>query len=438
MDHGLSETPAQIYAEDRFVVGAAIRRFLLTGLAALLVIAIPFALWARSIARDIAETDVLNLTQRLADYAISPSMTAGLARGDEEVLDQLEDRLAPWVTDEAIVRIKIWSESGTVLYSDVRGLVGATFELEPWARDLLAGGPATLTVDQQLDEENQYENDVGNLVEVYVASRANPETPMLFEVYYDDSVVRNPQRRAVLGIIPLLLLSLAALQGAQLIPGIRLARQVQARQRERRVMLQAAVVAGERERVRLAAALHDDIIQDLAGISYVLQPRDEGQAGPDPGTVLQESIAKLRALTSELYFSTPVQAQELPTALRDLADRLQNQNISTTLETEPLSGLDDQTAAACHRIAREAVVNIFKYAEASSVHISLASHGHGVRLTVHDDGKGFDSTLEAGPGHFGLRMMSDVAEMAGGRLKVSARPGQGTTITASFPHAARV
>lgn len=436
MAHGLSETPARIFAEDRFV-GAAIRRFLLSGLVALLVISIPFALWARSIARDIAETDVLNLTQRLADYAISPSMADGLLRGDEQVLDQLEDRLAPWMTDEAIVRIKIWSESGTVLYSDIRGLVGATFDLEPWARELLAGGPATLSVEQQQDEENQYENDVGNLVEVYVASRLNPETPMLFEVYYDDSVVRNPQHRVVVGIIPLLLLSMAALQGAQLIPGIRLARQVQARQRERRVMLQAAVVAGERERVRLAAALHDDIIQDLAGISYVLPPRGEGQTGPDPGQVLRESIAKLRALTSELYFSTPVQARDLPSALKDLAERLQNQGIGATLEIEPSFKLDDQTAAACHRIAREAVVNIFKYAQARNVNISLASHGKNLRLTISDDGKGFDSTLDAGPGHFGLRMMSDVAEMAGGRLKVSARPGQGCAITASFPRAAR-
>lgn len=417
--------------EERSVIRAAIGRFLFTGLVVLLVLAIPLSFWVRAVSREIAEADVLTLTQRLADYAVSPALAEGLHRGDPEALKQIEERMTPWEGDNAIVRVKIWGADGTILYSDVPGLIGQRFELEPWAGQLLAGGPGTIAMGEQHEAENVHESASGDLVEVYVASRAVPNSPLLFEVYYDDAVVRTPQRNILFGMTPVFLLSMALLQGAQLIPGIRLARQVQAQQRERRAILQSAIEAGERERRRLAADLHDDIIQDLAGIAYAVEPVDAGP-GPDPGTILRQSIGKLRTLTTDLY-STPISAAELPAALGLLIERIRSQNIRTQVRIEEPVPLDDETATACYRIAREAMVNIIKNAEARNIQLGLARHSKSLVLRITDDGKGFEPGTKADSDHLGLRLMEDLSEAAGARLLISSTPGIGSTVRVVFP-----
>lgn len=429
---GTSASPparSPVLLDERSGVRAAIRRFLFTGLVVLLLVAVPVIFWVQAVSRDLATKEVMVLTQRLADYAVSPSLAHDLISGNPEALSEVEERLAPWVTDESILRIKIWGADGTILYSNAPGLTGRTFPLDQSALDMLAGGPGTISLGVPQEEENVFEADSGELVEVYVASRSSPETPLLFEVYFDDSVVRDPQRHILLGMIPVILLSMAVLQGAQLIPGIRLARQVQARQRERRAMLQAAIEAGERERVRLASTLHDDIIQDLAGLAYVLEPSSE--PGPDPGTVLRQSIGKLRTVTSELY-STPVSVAELPAALGVLVERIRSQGIRALVKIQTPVPLDDIQADACHRIAREAVVNIIKHSQAKNVFVGLGAHGDKWQLLITEDGIGFDQQAPVPNSHFGLRLMSYVAESAGASLEITSVPGNGSRVAMEF------
>jgi two-component system, NarL family, sensor kinase len=414
------------------VVRHAILRFLAAGLIVLLVVVVPVTLWVRRVSHDIVVQDALELTQRLADHAVTPAIIDDLQAGDPAALSQVEDGLAPWVTDETILRVKIWSPEGKVLYSDVPELMGDTFELEPWAKDLLAGGPATVSVGVQAEDENVYEAGNGELVEVYVASRANERIPLLVEVYFDDEVLLGPQHHILLGMIPVLLVAMAVLQGAQLIPGIRLARQVQARQRERQAILQHAIEAGERERVRLAGVLHDDILQDLAGLAYTLEPADDAAPGVDPGAVLRHSIVKLRAVTSDLY-SSPLTADSLPSALGILAERSRSRDIATDVHIDRDVGLNAAEATACHRIAREAMTNIIKHARADTVHLALVRRGSEATLSISDDGASFDTTAPAAPGHLGLRMMADVAESIGARLTMHSSPGRGTEITVVFP-----
>jgi two-component system, NarL family, sensor kinase len=410
----------------------AIVGFLVTGLLVLLVVAVPVAVWVRGVSHEIVVRDALERTQRLADDVVSTAIVDGLQGGSPAALAQVEDRLAPWVTDETILRVKIWDAEGTVLYSDVPELIGSTVDLEPWAQQLLAGGPGTVSVGEQAEDENMHEAGDGELVGVYVASHAAAHDPVLVEVYFDDEVLLGPQGHTLLRMTPVLLGAMAVLQGAQLIPGIRLARQVQDRQRERRAILQQAIEAGERERVRLAVALHDDILQDLAGLAYTLEPADDASSVQDPGAVLRQSIVKLRAITSDLY-SSPVDADTLPSALGVLAERTRNREITTVVHIAQDSGLDEAQATACHRIAREAMMNVIKHAQATSVHLGLARRGREVTLSISDDGVGFDTGAPAAPGHFGLRMMADVADSVGARLATRCSPAGGTEITVTFP-----
>ncbi len=202
-----ADTSTGTLVEEGSAVRSAIVKFLATGLVVLAVVAIPFSFWVRAVSRDLALEDAVELTQRLADYVISPVLGVVPEEPDPEVLSRIDTRLAPWLADESIVRIKVWSAEGTILYSDRSELAGSKFELEPWARELLAGGPGVATVEVQEEEENQFESGDGELVEVYVASRSAGGVPLLFEVYFDDAVVRGPENQFLLGMIPVLLVA---------------------------------------------------------------------------------------------------------------------------------------------------------------------------------------------------------------------------------------
>lgn len=417
-----------VLVEEVIAVRSAILRFLLTGLVVLLAVSIPATFWVRTVSHDLAKQEVLQLTQQLADYVIGPVLTAELMAGQRTAVERTRSRLVPWMTDEDILRIKVWDAEGTILYSDVNELIGATFPLEPWARDLLAGGPNVATLGPQEEGENIYEAGSGDLLEVYVLAGAGTDQPLLFEVYFDDEVLRGPERKMLLGVTPVFLVAMGGLQAAQLIPAVRLARRVQRYQRARRALLQQAIEAGEQERARLARHLHDDIVQDLAGLAYVLDSVDFPDGAVSPSGVLQGSIRKLREVTSDLY-SKPLGCAELPAALAVLVERTRSQGIRTIVDMDEPVDLEDDQATMLYRIAREALMNIMKHANAKNVQLRLKSSGGSWSLRISDDGQGFDVVRGAEREHFGLRMMADAAELVGARLELASTLGGGTSIS---------
>jgi signal transduction histidine kinase len=93
--------------------------------------------------------------------------------------------------------------------------------------------------------------------------------------------------------------------------------------------------------------------------------------------------------------------------------------------------------AVLFRIAQEAIRNARRHARATTVRISLDDDADGVRLTVADDGVGFDVVVssESPPGHLGLTAMRERAEMVGGWRRLTSRPGAGTVVEAWVPRA---
>ena len=90
--------------------------------------------------------------------------------------------------------------------------------------------------------------------------------------------------------------------------------------------------------------------------------------------------------------------------------------------------LPDDVKIAIYRIAQESLNNIVKYAKAHQVTVDLRQQPMGVRLTVGDDGVGFDLAA-VGAGHFGQKIMRERAESIGARLSVHSEPGDGTVVT---------
>jgi signal transduction histidine kinase len=210
-------------------------------------------------------------------------------------------------------------------------------------------------------------------------------------------------------------------------------------QRQREVLLRRAVDASEEERQRIAGTLHDGPVQELAATSFTVAGAAERAAGsgqPELAEMLttaagavRASIRGLRSLLVDIYPSSLTTAGLAP-ALTDLTEVLAARNIATHLS------LDDDAAARLtpgqqqlvFRIARECLRNAARHASARNVEVRLFREGHATVLEINDDGTGFDPAPVLGnpeDGHFGLRILTDVAASAGADLLLATAPGAG-------------
>jgi signal transduction histidine kinase len=432
---------ASLHDEDgsveRSEVRTAVTRFLLTGLITLLAISVPVALWIRGQAEGHTLAAAIQRTHDLADHAVAPLLTEELLAGDPASLRLLDERLDRWATGGFVMRVKVWDPTGLVVYSDLPSLIGRTFPLPSWSADLLAGGTdrASFGTEHRLD--NKQDSTFGQLVEVNVRAVDASGQPVIFEAYFDDAAVTAEQLALVQEIIPAFALSLIALQLGQLLPAIRLARRIQADQASRRRLLQHAISASDLERGRIARELHDEVIQDLAGLSYAFEAEEaHGPPGERPlfgraSAILQQNLSTLRAMTTELY--PPDFARlGLAEALLRLTDPLVGQGIRATVSLPERIDLDQDRAAILYRVAREALTNTVKHAGAGAVDLTLAQDGEHTTLMVRDDGRGFDTECASPDGHLGLRIMRDTVRVVGGDLSITSHTGDGTTVVATL------
>ena len=98
--------------------------------------------------------------------------------------------------------------------------------------------------------------------------------------------------------------------------------------------------------------------------------------------------------------------------------------------------LTDHTEALFYRVAQEAIRNSRTHGDASEVRIALVPGSNDTRLSIEDNGRGFSRSEidEEGPeGHFGLRLMRDLVDHAGGELEIDSFPGRGTSIAVVMP-----
>jgi signal transduction histidine kinase len=201
----------------------------------------------------------------------------------------------------------------------------------------------------------------------------------------------------------------------------------------------------EEERRAISRELHDDVGQTLAALKIGLHRLAQGGAA-DPGTLMNECLAKADAALERLRQPAldlrPPQLDQLglEDALGWLADR---QRAVTGLEIRcKVTGLEQRRPppameSACYRIAQEALNNATRHANAKQVLLSVESDGRLLKLSIHDDGVGFDESDAreriVKSGNMGLIGMEERAQLAGGRLKLRSVPGGGTTVSAIFP-----
>jgi signal transduction histidine kinase len=198
----------------------------------------------------------------------------------------------------------------------------------------------------------------------------------------------------------------------------------------------------DNERRELASIVHDDVIQSVVGAIYKLEAaRDELHAGKqeplsDAIRTLQGAVVDARRVISDLR-PPALEGLGLTASLRTLIDRSNLQGPAfVSLDIAALPELPPTKAAALYRIVREALVNAQRHADALSISVRIVTAGDAenpeVRLSVRDDGKGWKREVEHDPEHFGVAMMEEQAALAGGRLSIESRPGEGVSIETAF------
>jgi signal transduction histidine kinase len=205
-------------------------------------------------------------------------------------------------------------------------------------------------------------------------------------------------------------------------------------------------IADERrdERARIAAALHDEVLQDLYNISVRAQ-------------VLRQDLLNGRLF--DLEEDMPAVIRAIEAAVEDLREVIQGlrsatvghaglvetlvlfaDHVKTESTTKIVSNLDPQIRTTPERelvvyqIAREALTNALRHAAARTIWLTLkrAETPGECIVIVEDDGCGFDMEGPAMEGHFGLELMRERAETIGASLSVRSAAGTGTVVALRF------
>jgi signal transduction histidine kinase len=425
-------------------VRAAVAKFALGGLAALVVLVGIGALALARISREEAIKDAKRVTELVGRDIVEPNLTEAALRGEPAARRRLDRVVRAHVRKGDLVRVKVWSPSGRILYSDRPELVGARYRSGREIEEELRSGGAAAEVSDLSRPENRFERGQGKLLEVYLPIRTPSGRRVLFETYQRFSSVTASGRDLWSSFVPALIGALLVFELIQLPLAYSLARRLERSHHEREALLKRALDASELERRRIAADLHDGTVQDLVAASYRLSAARErlDPAEEDPAGALEQAestcrgaVRQLRSLLVEIY---PPRLSEagLASALEDLLAPLERRGVQTSVESPPQLTLPDHVTALLYRTAQEAVRNAGEHADPSEVRVKVARENGRVALTVADDGHGFDAEdvlARPAEGHFGLRLLSDQVHDAGGTFDVDSGSGRGTCLRVEVP-----
>ncbi|MGH2596707.1 MAG: histidine kinase [Actinomycetota bacterium] len=300
-----------------------------------------------------------------------------------------------------------------------------------------------LAVDRELRDVAAWPSSVAGSVPIPLTNGAVPPIEGADCVYPVEQAgevlgalaVRKPAADPVSPADEKLIADLAA-QAGLVLRNVRLSEELKARLDDLKAAQKRLVNAQDEERRKLERNIHDGAQQQLVALAVKLHLADG---------LVERDTPKARELLGQLQGETNTALEDL----RDLArgiypPLLADKGLPAALEAQARkSGLPievravgigrypQDAEAAVYFSCLEAMQNIAKYAEASSVSVLLAEHDHLLTFTVVDDGRGFDPV--ATHGGTGLQGIADRLGALDGQVIVTSAPGSGTTIEGRLP-----
>jgi signal transduction histidine kinase len=418
-------------------------RFSIGAIAALTLVSVFTAFASRRVGTERAIAEARNATFYIAKGVIETNAGDGLLTGDPAAIQHLDDRVRAAVLIGSLVRVKVWTADGTIIYSDEKRLIGQTFVLDKDKAQMFANHDtvAKAEVTNLSAPENAYEREFTKLLEVYQLTETIQHKPVIFEAYFRYSGVTSVGRNLWKQFAPIAIGSLIALELIQVPIFITLARRLRAAQLQRERLLRHAIQASEAERRRIASDLHDGVVQELTGVSLSLAAASRSGSTDAPkmgeaSSSIRSSIKSLRSLLVEIY-PPNLHEEGLEFALGDLLGGISNRGISVKLDIDlGKADLSADTVGLMYRSVQEALRNVVSHSGATRVRLVARASGNVARIVVDDDGRGFTpEQIEhtAGDGHFGLRALAGLVADAGGKLSVLSAPGAGTRVEVKLP-----
>jgi two-component system, NarL family, sensor kinase len=399
------------------------------------------------VTRRLADEQALDEARQPSDLSariVERRVTDGLLTGDAESLGAVASVVSDSkIVQDPVVRVKIWSPDGEILYSDETRLIGNTYALGADEQQVLADGGVVAEVSDLQAPENRYERSFGQLMEVYSRIQTPDHTPLMFETYQRRSSIAGNGRRLASTFTPVLVVTLIAF-ALLLVPiAWGLARRVRRTQDERERLMLRAIEASDRERRRIAGDLHDGPVQELSGVSMQLSATAENIHDPEAREALRASASVVRGSVKSLrsaivgVYPPNLQQSGLAAALSDLVSRLQSHGIATTLAVDPTDRFAPEIDELLYRACQEALRNVEEHSGAATAHVGVTRDEDRAILEVRDDGRGIASgsgDRDGGGEHVGLAILADLVRDAGGRL--TTRPGEdgvGTVVRVEVP-----
>ncbi len=219
-------------------------------------------------------------------------------------------------------------------------------------------------------------------------------------------------------------------------------RRLRSSREEYRELARKLISAQEDARRRLARELHDGFSQRLAILSMhaakvEIEGADRLALAGSVGRI-QDEIARLSADIHDVARQLHPQIIEdlgLADALQSYVERFsKSEGIETDFKCGDIDGrLPLETALNLYRIAQESLSNVAKHARAGHVKVSLDHSDGMLRLSIRDDGVGFDLEAVRGKRRLGLVTLRERASLIGGKLSIISAPGAGTEVSVEVP-----
>ena len=439
----LGRTQRSTDRTDNPSTSSAVAKFAVGGMVALAAVGVGSYFLMRHIGTTEAIDNAKTVTRIVGRQIVEPELTDGILRERPSSIRRLDRVVDNRVLSNEIVRVKVWTAGGRIVYSDKNRLIGSRYQLGADDLQVLHQGGVDAGITDLSQPENRFERAHGNVLEVYLGVHAPNGRPLLFETYQRFSSIASSGSSIWKAFAPAIIGALLILALLQVPLASSMARRLRRGHAEREALLKKAIDASDQERRRIAGDLHDGVVQSLSGTAFSLAAAAERTGGNGSGTAAREalergasqtrrSVGELRTLMVDIY-PPSLRQKGLESALSDLTASLEQRGIATELDVTPGLHLSHDTEAVVYRVAQEAVRNAAAHAEPTHVAVTIEQVDGRVSLTVTDDGRGMPGEASSPSGHFGMQLMRDLAADADGELEIEPGPDGGTRVRLEAP-----